>query len=202
MWITRIEEGKGNKYRVFSDESFLFSLYGKELKQFNIAVNTELSDVVIMTVLETVIYKRAKERALFLLERRPLSVHMIKQKLRENDYPPDVIDRVIVFLEKYHYVDDLEYTRMYVESYARRKSRKQLIFELRQKGISKDLLETYFDECEYSEDCSFVNQFYKYIKGKNLQDYKTKQKVFRYFYSKGFSPAIIEEYMRKQTLCI
>lgn len=121
MVVTRIEQGNGKKHRVYVDEVFFFSLYYKELKQFHIQEGGEISQDVITCILDTVIYKRAKERALFLLERKPLSVHMLRDKLKDNDYPLDIIDKVISFLERYHYLDDEEYVRMYVASYSGKK---------------------------------------------------------------------------------
>ena len=198
MLITRIEEGRGKKYRVYGDEQFLFSLYGKELKKFKLNVDSDISEETISNILETVIYKRAKERALFLLEKKPLSIHMLIDKLKDNEYPQETIRRVIRFLEKYNYVDDLEYTRMYVSSYSKRKSKKQIICDLYQKGVSKDIIDNYFDENEYIEKDCFIKQFHKYTKGKNLQDYATRQKVFRYFYRKGFSISLIDDYLQKK----
>lgn len=197
MIVSRIEAEK-KKHRVYVDEEYMFSLYSNELGQFNIQEGNEISNDVITYILDTIIYKRAKERALFLLERKPLSVHMMKNKLQENGYPVDLIERVIAFLECYHYLDDDEYTRMYVDSYAERKSRKQILNELYHRGISKQTIENYFELNEYSEKNCFEKQFLKYVKGKNLQDYNVRQKVFRYFYSKGFSIALIEKYIKHE----
>lgn len=197
MIVSRIEAEK-KKHRVYVDEEYMFSLYSNELGQFNIQEGNEISNDVITYILDTIIYKRAKERALFLLERKPLSVHMMKNKLQENGYPVDLIERVIAFLEGYHYLDDDEYTRMYVDSYAERKSRKQILNELYHRGISKQTIENYFELNEYSEKNCFEKQFLKYVKGKNLQDYNVRQKVFRYFYSKGFSVALIEKYIKHE----
>lgn len=198
MIVTRIEQGTSKKYRVYVDEEFLFSLYYKELRQFHIQEGSEISNDVIMCILDTIIYKRAKERALFLLERKSLSVHMLKCKLKDNDYPLDIVDKVVSFLNKYHYLDDEEYVRMYVESYSGRKSKKQLIHDLYRKGISKTIVENFFETNEYSEKNCFEKQFQRYVRGKNLHDYNDRQKIFRYFYNKGFSSTIIEMYMKEE----
>lgn len=196
MIITKIEEGKRKNYRVFSDEVFLFSLYEREIKQFGIVENIELSNDVIHYILDSVIYKRAKERALFLLEKKPYSIHMMKTQLLKNEYPLEIINKVLSFLMEYHYLDDADYTRMYINSYSGKKSKKQLLNELYCRGINRETIEEYFEKNEYSENNSFVNQFEKYIKGKDLQDYLTRQKVFAYFYRKGFSSTLIESYIR------
>ncbi len=196
MFITRIEKGNGNRYRVFGDERLLFSLYKHELRQFNIRVNCDLDDSIIAEILDTVLYKRARERALYLLERRPLSVHMMRDKLHENEYPISVIERVVGFLIQYQYLDDLDYVGMYIHTYSTSKSRRQLEFDLKKKGIAKEVIDAYFEENDFSEQDCFDKQFQRYIRGKNLQDYCTRQKVFRYFYQKGFSTSTIEHSMR------
>lgn len=197
MYIARIEESKGNRYRVFGDDGFLFSLYGRELKRYHIEAHTELEDTCIHFILQEVIYKRAKDRALFLLEGRPLSVAMLKEKLRKNEYPETVIEQVVVFLQTYHYLDDMEYIHMYVDAYSNKKSRKQMIYDLIRKGISKDMIDTYFEEVEYSERSCFEKQFERYVRGRDLEDVAVKQKIFRYFYRKGFQASLIEEALRR-----
>lgn len=197
MLITRIEKGNGKRHRVFGNEQFLFSLYNQELKQFNIKENYDIDESIVTEILDTVIYKRARERALYLLERRPLSVHTMRDKLLQNEYPISVIDRVINFLIKYHYLDDLEYVSMYVHTYSSNKSKRQLEYNLKQKGIAKNIIDNYFTENDFSEQECFDKQYHRYIRGKNLQDYPTRQKVFQYFYRKGFSSSLIESYMNE-----
>lgn len=197
MYITRIEEGRNKRYRVFGDGQFLFSLYGKELKKYHIKEEIEVTDTLIQTILQDIVFKRAKERALFLLERHPFSTTMLEEKLSYNEYPESVIKQVIIFLQKYHYLDDREYISMYVDAYSNKKSQKQIVYDLIRKGISKDMIDAYFEEFEYSERECFNKQFDRYIRGRNLEDYMEKQKIFRYFYQKGFQTSLIEEALRR-----
>lgn len=200
MQVTKIEEGKGKCYRVYGDEEYLFSLYGTELKQYHITEWADIDSDVIRDIIDNLIYKRARERALYLLERRPLSIRMMKEKLQRNEYPDDVIDRVVLFLRQYQYLDDAEYVRMYVNSYGGRKSKRQLCCDLLTKGLAKDVIDDYFAQNDYSEEQSFSIQFERYIRGKNLQDYSVRNKVFRYFYGKGFSASLIESYLKEREI--
>lgn len=199
MIVTKIEPGKNRRYRVYGDDEFLFSLYKGELRRYHIEENCELSVQQIEEISKEIILKRGKERALYLLERCPLPTAVVREKLRSNEYPEKIIDEVISFLEEYHYLDDSEYIRMYVATYQNSKSKRQMIRSMQQKGISKSLILTYFDREEFSEGESFRRQFQKYINGKDPLDWKTRQKVFRYFYSKGYEPALIEEGIRQWT---
>lgn len=202
MQITGIEIGKGKKYKVFADNTFLFSLYKNELKKYGIAQDIELDDNLIEDINENCILKRAKERALYLLEYKPYSVSMMKEKLYSSEYPKEIIEKVILFLKEYHYLDDEEYIRLYVETYTIRKSKKQLVYDLLRKGISKEAIENYFERFEYSEQECFERQFERYVRGKDLTDRKVCQKVFRYFLGKGFSISIIENSLRENRSCV
>lgn len=193
MYITKIEQGKGKRYKIFGDDIFLFSLYGKEIKRYHISEHTELADEIIQELLSEVVFKRAKERALYLLENRPLTVQMLKNKLKENEYPLNVIEQVVVFLEKYHYLDDEDYLRMYVAAYSTKKSKKQMSYDLMHKGIARELIDEFFENTEYSERESCKRQMERYVRGKNLEDREVRQKVFRYLYGKGFSSILIQD---------
>ncbi len=198
MLITKIESGKNKRYRVFGDDTYLFALYRNELKHYQIEENAMIEDSVISSILDEIIYKRAKERALYLLEKRPLTVSGLRDKLRYHDYPEAVVEKVIAFLEQYHYLDDMDYVRMYTGSYSSKKSKKQIVYDLMRKGISKSLIDIYFEENEYSEQEGFEKQFERYVRGKDLGNLAIRQKVFRYFYGKGFTVSMIETALRSR----
>ena len=192
MYITKVVPGKGKRYKIYNDRDFLFSLYFSEIKKYNIAENEEVSDDMISDI-EKIVYKRAKERSLYLLEHKPYSENMMRRKLLENEYPEHIIECVIEFLIKYGYIDDREYIRLFVDSYEGRKSKKQLIEEARRRGISKENVLQYLDENGYDESESFKKLFDKYIRNRDLSDYAVRQKVFRYFYSKGYTSSMVQE---------
>lgn len=196
MWITKVEPGKGKRYLVYGEDTFLFALYGQDLKRYHIEENQEISDTIISSILDEIIYKRGKERALYLLERRPMTEYELRKKLLDGDYPTICVERVIDFLKAYHYLDDTEYIRMYVTSYQQKKSKRQLIYDLLKKGIAKADVDTFFEENPYSEEATFQRQFERYIRGKDLSCYATRQKVFRYFFGKGYASSLIEQTIR------
>ena len=196
MIITRIEQYKGNRYRIFGEDGYLFSLYEKEIKQFNITEGEEVDDSVVSKIYEDVIFNRAKERALYLLDRMPYTTQNLRRKLIASGTPFCVVDRVVDYLNSYHYLDDKEYVSMYIPSHINKKSRKQIISALMNKGIDKGLIDDFFEEYEdaeeYEREC-FMRQFNRYTGGKDLHDADVRHKVFRYFYGKGFSSSLIKE---------
>ena len=198
MLITRVERGRGKRYRVYGEDLFLFALYSKELSQYHIEEGSEITDEVVIYLKQELVLKRAKERALYLLERRPYPTSQMRNKLRGNDYSDEVIDEVIRFLTKYRYLDDEEYVRMYIEDHSARDSRQKMLYDLMVKGVDKAIVETYFFKHENDLEAeSFRKCFERYTQGKDLKDPAVRQKVFRYMYGKGYSIGLIENGFNK-----
>ena len=62
---------------------------------------------------------------------------MIK-KLKDDGYPQSVTERVLSFLQEYHFIDDNAYTANYIHVNKGRKSKRQITYELQQKGVDRD----------------------------------------------------------------
>lgn len=200
MLITRVEQGNEQRYRVYADSEFLFALYKRELTRYQIEVGQEVDESFVQDILDNVIFSRAKERALYLVERGMYTCYTMRAKLRGNDYPEYTIELVIQWLLRYHFLDDAAYVRAFVETYGKRKSKRQMMLDLNRKGIAKDLIQSYFEEQSeqsYSEESCFQRQFERYVCGKDLRDIKLQQKTFRYFYGKGFANDMISRYIRQ-----
>ena len=102
----------------------------------------------------------AKEVALNYISYRPRSAWEVRKKLSEKGYENGVISEVISFLEEYRFLDDKEFSRMWVRSRTRDKpsGRRKISYELFRKGISRDIIE----ECladyptELEEELAFL----------------------------------------------
>jgi len=198
MHISKIEECNNKKYNIYIDGEYAFALYRSEIRRFSLEENRELQQEQYNQIIDEVIYKRARERALYLIERRPYTTYKLRSKLREGKYPNEVIERVICFLEDYHYVDDYDYARMYIESYSNKKSQKAILYELQRRGIAKEITLSLFDDLEISDQDSICYLMDKYIAGKDLSDSKIRDKVIRHFMGKGFSYSQIHAYLSKK----
>ena len=70
MVITKIEPSSGKKYKVYLNDEFAFYLYKSELKIFSLKEGQELDEKIYKKITEEILTKRAKRRALYLLEKR------------------------------------------------------------------------------------------------------------------------------------
>ncbi len=134
--------------------------------------------------------KKAKLRAMRLLERMDRTETQLRRKLKEDQYPEDAIDAAIQYVASFGYLNDEKYARRFVENRQRVKSKREIQASLIQKGVSKDLiaqaLEDGYEDTDESaaiqrlvEKRHFDAQTATDIEKKKMQDYLLR-KGFRY----------------------
>ncbi len=138
MMVTSILPVDKRKSKVFLEEGFAFVLYRGEVERFGIEEGKELEADVYQRILTEVLLGRAKERALYLLKSSGKTEAWMKKKLQEAGYPEEAVDYAMNFLKEYGFINDRAYAESYVRSYGNRKSRRQLVYELSQKGVSQE----------------------------------------------------------------
>ncbi|MCR5774272.1 MAG: RecX family transcriptional regulator, partial [Lachnospiraceae bacterium] len=115
MEIYKIEDHKKNKKLVYLEEDTpAFSLYSKEIKQFDLKAGEELTPEKYDEILE-ILSKRARERCLYLLDDMARTEQQLRRKLAEGFYPEEAADYAIAYCKDKHYIDDEEYARRYIE---------------------------------------------------------------------------------------
>ena len=152
MTVTAIVPVDKRKCKVFLGEDFAFVLYKSEAARFHIEEENELSEQTYEKIKEEILLKRARDRALYLLQSQGRTKAEMIQKLQKDGYPDDVIREVMSFLEEYHFVDDSSYTENYIHVNKSRKSPRQIVFELQQKGVDKDTISRMLEEAPINED--------------------------------------------------
>lgn len=195
MIVTEITPLDKRRSKVFLDEDFALVLYRGEIKRYRIEEGKDLSSEAYEEIVKTVLYKRARERILYLLKASDKTEQELRRKLTDSFYPQEAVDYAIEFGKKYHYIDDDSYGHRYLEINSARKSRRQISYELQQKGISREdiqeLMEVYPNEEE--------EQVRKLVKKKHYHpDTATReerQKVTAYLMRRGFSYEIVGKIM-------
>lgn len=173
--------------KVLTDEDFAFVLYRGELRTYGIEEGAELASEVYGEILGKVLFKRAKERTLYLLKSRDRTEQEIRRKLQEGFYPREAIDYAVDFLKRYKFVDDENYGRNYIRVNAERKSRRQLEFELRNKGLGREEIEVLLEECQVSEDSQILKFLQKKGYGKETTLPGDRARLVSALVRKGFS---------------
>lgn len=187
MIVTEIVPVDKRRSKVILDDDFTLVLYRGELKRFFIEEGSEISKEVYGEIVKEILYKRARERVLYLLKSSDKTEQELRRKLKEGFYPQEVIDYAIHFLKEHRFINDQEYAKRYVEFNSRKKSERQIEFELKRKGLDKEIIGDILKE-QPVDEAAIVRD---YIRKKRLNpeqmDAREKSKVMASLGRKGFS---------------
>lgn len=197
MIVTSLEEYTKNKYKVYLDGQFAFVLYKGELHRYGIELNKEISSDDYDAVMEEVIVKRAKKRVMYLLKSMDRTEGELRQKLKEGMYPKQACDIAIEYVKGYKYVDDERYADRYIEYKSSSKSIRQMRAELKNKGLSEEIIDRTLENANTDETSVIIKYIRKRHYDINTADPKETAKLYRYLAGKGFGYNKIEEAFSK-----
>ena len=200
MYVTKIEPVTKAKYKVFLDEQFAFVLYKGELSRYKIQEEAQLSEETIKEIKKEILEKRAKLRAMHLLERMDRTEAELYTKLKRDLYPEDIIEIAMQYVKSFGYIGDKGYARRFVESRQGSKSKLEIKMSLLQKGISKEIvsevLEAYYDGQD--ESMAIQRLLDKKRFSAETATEEEKRKIYGYLMRKGFSYEEIRRVIKEQ----
>ena len=187
MEIFKIEDHKSNRKLVYFDEGTpAFCLYNKEIRAFELKEGKEIPAGVYEEI-SALLSKRARERALYLLDDMPRTERQIRDKLKEGYYPEAAIDYAVDYCKSKHYIDDLEYALSYISGMSDRMSRRMMEQKLFMRGVDKETIDRAFEESDVSDE-EVIKSLLERKYGKEPFDtYEARQKLIKKLTSKGFS---------------
>lgn len=187
MIVMEIVPVDKRRSKVFLDEDFALVLYRGEINRFGIKEGEELSEDTYQEILNDILFKRARERVLYLLKASDKTEQELVRKLKDGGYPKEAIEYAVGFVKEHRFINDEDYGKRYVEFNSRRKSEKQIQFELQRKGLDKEMIRDILKEQPVDEEA----QIQAYIRKKRIDpqelDRKERSKVMASLGRKGFS---------------
>ena len=153
MKVTRTEEVTKSRIRVYLEEEPAFVLYKGEARRLHIREGMELTQENYDIIMEELLPKRAKLRAMNLLKSREYTVKQLRDKLESGEYPQDVIEEALAYVASFHYTDDLRYAVSFITSHENARSRRRIEQDLLARGIDRDTVEKAWTEWEEEGGC-------------------------------------------------
>jgi regulatory protein len=139
---------------------------------------------------------KATARALYFLGFRQRSENEVRQKLREKEFPDDVIDRVLEKLRRNNLISDAKFVEAWIEnrSLHRPRGARMLQQELRQKGVAKETIAAALPDQE-DELANAICALQKILQSKertweNLEEKEKYRKTIQYLMRRGFNYAV------------
>ena len=186
MKITSIEKYKGSTYRIDFDEGEPAYLNIEIVNKFNLKAGISLPLSAWEQIKQESDFRRARERALYLLDYKDYSFVDMFQKLRQN-YDEELCYQVMQKLVDMGAINDRRYAEGLARHYIEVKlfGRRRAFQEMRLKGLTKEVIDIALDE--YSDGVQerlrklIEKKYVRYLcdeKGLN----RTKNALVRYGY--------------------
>lgn len=195
MTVTRTEPCGKTKYRIYLDGEPAFILYKGEMKKLDIREGQSISRETEEQIRSEILLRRAKLRAMHLLEDMDRTETELRDKLRRGEYPDDVVEKAIDYVSSFGYIDDVRYAENYILGRKDLKSRREIRAVLAKKGISGEDIEQAFSAC-YSED-SEAEAVRRILRKRKFSpesaDRAQMQKMYGYLARKGFRYEVIRQ---------
>ena len=201
-YISEIREyDKKRKKLILNEGEEVLLLYRSELKDARLSEGDTIREEEWDRLLQEVLIPRGKKKALYYLKDSDKSRSQVREKLRQGFYPKEAVEAVMDFLEQHHFVDDRRFAEQYILSVKGKKSGREILYKLLEKGVpeqaARELLEELIPGQEEAEACRKALK--SRLGGKNAPDrlqelpYQEKQKICAALYRRGFSREAVEQ---------
>lgn len=197
MKLIAIEACKGRKLKLVFDDADALHVPEKEFAMLTLEVGDELDLQMYDRILEVLVYPQAKKKAMDLLVRQDHAEGELYQKLKQKGFPEKACEVAIAYVKSFHYLDDERFARNYIESRKQKKSRFELIMELRRKMVRDEIIEDAFSNLGIEDESETIRNLIqkKCSHGVEQLTWKDKQKLVAYLSRKGFSFDAINQVM-------
>ena len=194
--ITSIKPQKNQKrVNIYLDEKFGFGLYLENFIKFGLKIGKEISDGEIEEILKKSEFQITLDKLLRYATLRPRSEQEFKNWLRNHKVHTTLHKRLFNRLKRLELLDDTKFAKWWVGQRLqfKFKSKKELEYELKSKGIDRYIIEDVFAEVNIDEE--------KFAKGllekrkyrwEKLPKLVAKKKMTEFLGRKGFDWEIIK----------
>lgn len=134
--------------------------------------------------------KEAYNYCIKLLSIKDRTSKEITTKLKQKNCSEEIINETLDKLMDYGYINDEKYVENWIRDMSKKPgmSKKNMYYKMLHKGLSKDLLDSKFEEFEVDDYYTAFICAQKKIKSLLNDDVKTKKnKLFAYLLGKGYS---------------
>ena len=202
MRQVKVEPVTKTKFRIYLDGQFAFVLYKSELSSCHLKDGESIEEEQVQAILKDIVLKRAKQKAMALLQSMDRTKSELKERLVKQEFPEEIADQAVRYVESFGYVDDRRYAESFILSRKGRKSRREIYAELSGKKIDGEIVDEMMERC-YEESDS--GEALRHLLRKKHYDpsrasVEEKQKLYAYLARKGFSYGEIKKALNLEFL--
>ena len=192
MRVSQIIRQKGGRFRIVLDNGLAFPLYRQEMEAYRLEEDCVIPEDVWQEICEEILSKRAKKRALYLLQKQDRTRKELLSRILRDGYPEEIAKQAVESMEAYGYINDRHYAEVYIRYHQEKLSRTMLRRKLEEKGVDRDVIEEALEaEYESDEEQMIRNLLVKRHFDPEKADAKERQKTYAFLMRKGFPQDLI-----------
>lgn len=184
------------RVNIYLDNSFGFGLDLENFMKLQLKVNQELTQEEINEIIKKGELQKSFDKTLRFVMTRPRSLKEVKDFFRRKEIDNSLHQNILERLVKLELLDDQKFAKWWVEQRLefKHKSKKDITFELRQKGIDTNIIKNVLDDSEIDE-LKIAKELIekKNYKWARYDEEERKQKIAQYLAGKGFSWDVISQ---------
>lgn len=195
--ITSIKPQKSKKrVNIFLDGKFAFGLDLESFVKLKLKVGAELSEKKVEEIVKKAELQKVYEKMLRFASLRPRSKKEFDNWLRKHKVYESLHEELFNKLKRLEFLNDEKFATWWIEQRLqfKSKSKRELLQELRIKGITKDIIDDVFSKLIIDEEASarklLGKNRYKWDK---LSNFEARRKISAYLGRKGFSWDVIRK---------
>ncbi len=199
--ITQVKlREKQKRVDIYLDGEFAFNLDFETFVKSGLKVGDELSEEKIEPILKEKELQKTYEKILKFASLRPRSQKEYFDWLKKHKVHKSLYKYLFDRLKRINLLDDKRFTTWFVNQkiQSRYKSRKELLYELKVKGVAQEIIEDVlskekFDEVKVAKD--LVDK--KMYLWKNLSKPKLRQRVYNFLLRHGFNREVVRNILKR-----
>ncbi len=200
--ITSIKsQKKKNRVNIYLDDKFGFGIDLENFVRLGLKVDQEVTEIEIEKIVKKAEFQKTLDKLLRFATLRPRSEREIKDYFRRKKVHESLHSKLFDRLNHLELIDDEKFAKWWIEQRQafRPKPKRIMNYELRVKGITKEIIEKVLGEEEIDEEKMARGLLEKRAyKWKGFEGFELKQKLSQYLAQKGFSWEIVEKVVKLQ----
>lgn len=194
--ITYTEPKKRAKEKldVYIDGVYSFTVCEETAAKFGLREGEDFTEEELEQIKEESDALWAFEVGLQSICRASTTRKLLSNKLAQKGFLANSVEKALLKLESYGYIDDRAYAKNYIESASKSKGCGKIKMELRNKGINSQIIDEFLRETDESDAAKAF--FDKFVDKHDIVKASDRQKLVRAMQYRGFSWSSISQCLR------
>ncbi len=192
----KVQSKDKNRCNLYIDGDFKCGISVEATYKYGLKIGAEITNDMLNEVIFSSQKSQALTKAINYVSKSLKTKKQVKDYLLGKDFNIDIVYFVIDKLKEYGYIDDVEYSRKYIELNSKNKGERLIDYNLMQKGVKKEDIYLARESAVVDNFSSILTIVEKRLKNKEITR-ELLSKTYKYLIGKGFNYDDIDKVISK-----